>query len=141
MITMFEVRNLDNYVWIPGFEWYYKINNEWNIISYRKRCQNWAELTERPQRFIKPRIKVSSSSKKRFLAVTLYDWLKKQKFYVSRLVAHLFMNYDLNDNTKQIIFKDWNPKNCKMKNLQIGTVSERTLLWINKKHGTIRRRV
>ncbi len=74
------------------------------------------------------------SSKKEFPAVTLYDWMKKHKFYVSRLVAHLFMWYDLNDKTKQIIFKDWNPRNCDVKNLQIWTISERTLNWIKKKY-------
>lgn len=91
-------------------------------------------LDKKPQLTIKPRVKKSKSSKKEFLAVTLYDWFRKQKFYVSRLVAQIFMWYDIKDDTKQIIFKDGNPLNCDIKNLKIWTVSERTLNWIKKKY-------
>lgn len=120
---------------IPWFEWYYVINQHWKIISFWKKSQKWAVLTTKPQTFIKPWIKTSkNSSKKKFAAVTLYDWLNKKKFYVARLVAHLFMWYDLNDKTKQILFKDWNPQNCDVNNLQIWTISDRTMQWMKKKY-------
>lgn len=131
---MFEPGVMKWFVWVPWFEWYYKINKHWRIISYRKRCQKWSKLMEEPQWYVKPRIKRSKSSKKDFLAVTLYDWIKKKKFYVSRLVAHLFMWYDLNDKSKQIIFKDWDPTNCDITNLHLWTVSERTFNWTNKRY-------
>ena len=129
------------YVRIPNFEWYYQINRHWTVISYRRKVHWWAVLDKKPQLTIKPRVKKSKSSKKEFLAVTLYDWFRKQKFYVSRLVAQIFMWYDIKDDTKQIIFKDGNPLNCDIKNLKIWTVSERTFNWMNKKYGKPRRMI
>lgn len=123
------------YVRIPNFEWYYQINRHWTVVSYRRKVHWWAVLDKKPQLTIKPRVKKSKSSKKEFLAVTLYDWFRKQKFYVSRLVAQIFMWYDIKDDTKQIIFKDWDPSNCDIKNLKIGSISERTFNWIKKKYG------
>ena len=133
--TGYKIISTKGYEWIPGFEWYYKINKHWKIISYRRRNNKWAVLSEDPQVFIKPWIKTSKSSKKEFLAVTLYNWLVRQKFYVSRLVAKIFMWYDEKDKTKQIIFKDNNPLNCDIKNLKIWTISETTFNWMNKKYG------
>lgn len=129
------------YVRIPNFEWYYQINRHWTVISYRRKVHWWAVLDKKPQLTIKPRVKKSKSSKKEFLAVTLYDWFRKQKFYVSRLVAQIFMWYDIKDDTKQIIFKDGNPLNCDIKNLKIWTISERTFNWMNKKYGKPRRMI
>jgi len=129
------------YVRIPNFEWYYQINRHWTVVSYRRKVHWWAVLDKKPQLTIKPRVKKSKSSKKEFLAVTLYDWFRKQKFYVSRLVAQIFMWYDIKDDTKQIIFKDGNPLNCDIKNLKIWTISERTFNWMNKKYGKPRRMI
>ena len=129
------------YVRVPNFEWYYQINRHWTVVSYRRKVHWWAVLDKKPQLTIKPRVKKSKSSKKEFLAVTLYDWFRKQKFYVSRLVAQIFMWYDIKDDTKQIIFKDGNPLNCDIKNLKIWTVSERTFNWMNKKYGKPRRMI
>ena len=129
------------YVRVPNFEWYYQINRHWTVVSYRRKVHWWAVLDKKPQLTIKPRVKKSKSSKKEFLAVTLYDWFRKQKFYVSRLVAQIFMWYDIKDDTKQIIFKDGNPLNCDIKNLKIWTISERTFNWMNKKYGKPRRMI
>lgn len=113
---------------IPWFEWYYDINEEGKIRSYRRRTNRWAVLSDKPQILIKPRIKKSKSSwDKEFPAVTLYNWVHKSKFYPSRLVAQLFMWYNPIDKTKQIIFIDWNPMNYCKANLYIWSVSERAL--------------
>lgn len=113
--------------WIPGFEWYYDINEDGKIRSYRKRTNRWAVLSDKPQVLIKPRIKTNGKNKKEFPAVTLYNWIHKSKFYPSRLVAQLFMWYNPTDKTKQIIFIDWNPMNYWKSNLYIWSVSERAL--------------
>lgn len=112
---------------IPGFEWYYDINEDGKIRSYRKRTNRWAVLSDKPQILIKPRVKTSGENKKEFPAVTLYNWIHKSKFYPSRLVAQLFMWYNPIDKTKQIIFIDWNPMNYCKANLYIWSVSERAL--------------
>lgn len=113
--------------WIPWFEWYYDINEDGKIRSYRKRTNRWAVLSETPQVLIKPRVKTSGKNKKEFPAVTLYNGIHKSKFYPSRLVAQLFMWYNPIDKTKQIIFIDWNPMNYWKSNLYIWSVSERAL--------------
>ena len=118
--------------WIPWFEWYYDINEDGKIRSYRKRTNRWAVLSEIPQVLIKPRVKTSGKNKKEFPAVTLYNGIHKSKFYPSRLVAQLFMWYNPIDKTKQIIFIDWNPMNYWKSNLYIWSVSERALNWKRK---------
>ena len=118
--------------WIPWFEWYYDINEDGKIRSYRKRTNRWAVLSDKPQILIKPRVKTSGKNKKEFPAITLYNWIHKSKFYPSRLVAQLFMWYNPIDKTKQIIFIDWNPMNYKRSNLYIWSVSERALNWKRK---------
>lgn len=113
---------------IPGYEWYYDINEEGKIRSYWKIWNRDNKLSDEPQSLIKPRVKKSKSSwEKEFPAVTLYNWIRKQKFYPSRLVAQLFMWYNPTDKTKQIIFIDWNPMNYCKANLYIWSVSERAL--------------
>lgn len=119
---------LNMFKWIPWFEWYYDINEDGKIRSYRKRTNRWAVLSDTPQILIKPRVKKSKSSwDKEFPAVTLYNGIHKSKFYPSRLVAQLFMWYNPIDKTKQIIFIDWNPMNYCKANLYIWSVSERAL--------------
>lgn len=115
------------YVDIPWFEWCYDINELWQIRTYWKRTNKWATLTKEPQGFIKPRTKWSKRRDIQFAAVTLYNWLTntKKKFYVWRLVAKLFMGYDMDDKSKQICHIDWNGMNCAKSNLYIWTVSER----------------
>lgn len=117
---------------IPWFEWYYDINEDGKIRSYRKRTNRWAVLSDTPQVLIKPRVKTSGKNKKEFPAVTLYNGIHKSKFYPSRLVAQLFMWYNPIDKTKQIIFKDGNPMNYWISNLYIWTVSERALNHFHK---------
>lgn len=118
--------------WIPWFEWYYDINEDGKIRSYRKRTNRWAVLSDTPQVLIKPRVKTNGKNKKEFPAVTLYNGIHKSKFYPSRLVAQLFMWYNPIDKTKQIIFIDWNPMNYWKSNLYIWSVSERALNWKRK---------
>lgn len=119
---------MNEFKWIPWFEWYYDINKNWKIRSYWKRGNRWAILKDKPQTLINPRFKTDKKRKEKpVAAVTLYNWIRKQKFYVARLVAQLFMWYNPIDKTKQIIFRDWNWLNCKMDNLYIWTVSERAL--------------
>jgi len=113
--------------WIPWFEWYYDINEDGKIRSYRRRTNRWAVLSDKPQVLIKPRVKTSGKNKKEFPAVTLYNGIYKSKFYPSRLVAQLFMWYNPTDKTKQIIFINWNPMDYWKSNLYIWSVSERAL--------------
>ena len=123
---------MKQFKWIPWFEWYYDINEDGKIRSYRKRTNRWAVLSDKPQVLIKPRIKTSGKNKKEFPAVTLYNGIHKSKFYPSRLVAQLFMWYNPIDKTKQIIFIDWNPMNYWKSNLYIWSVSERALNYKRK---------
>ena len=123
---------MKEFKWIPWFEWYYDINEDGKIRSYRKRTNRWAVLSDTPQVLIKPRVKTSGKNKKEFPAITLYNWIHKSKFYPSRLVAQLFMWYNPIDKTKQIIFIDWNPMNYWKSNLYIWSVSERALNWKRK---------
>ena len=123
---------MKEFKWIPWFEWYYDINEDGKIRSYRKRTNRWAVLSDKPQVLIKPRIKTNGKNKKEFPAVTLYNGIHKSKFYPSRLVAQLFMWYNPIDKTKQIIFIDWNPMNYWKSNLYIWSVSERALNWKRK---------
>ena len=110
---------------IPWFEWCYEINELWHIRSYWKRNNRGSELKPEPQRYIKPRIKYNGKNKHKFASVTLFNWLTHKHFYVARLVAQLFMWYDIKDKSKQICHIDWNGMNCAKSNLYIWTVSER----------------
>ena len=115
------------YKWVPWYEGIYQVNEDWQVRSFREKKRGHCELSKEPQRLLSHR--VNRKKKVRVAEVTLFDWETHKHHYVSRLVAQSFMGYDLNDKSKQIIYKDWNQMNPKKENLRIATVSERTFNW------------
>ena len=115
------------YKWVPWYEGIYEVNEDWQVRSYWEKKQGHCELSKEPQRLLSHWL----NRKKKLTAaqVTLFNGDTHRHHYVSRLVAQSFMGYDVNDKTKQIIFKDWNSMNPKKENLRVATVSERTFNW------------
>ena len=124
--------------WVPWFEGYYSVTRDWDIYSYWKRGNRWAILQDTPQVKMQPRENKDSlkSKSKPRPVVTLYNGLVKKKMFVSRIVAIVFLHYDVNSKL-QIIHKDWDNYNNSVDNLKIWTVSERTLNWIRVKENAI----
>lgn len=118
-------RGNKEYKWVPWYEWIYEVNEDWQVRSYWEKKQWHCELSKEPQRLLSHW--VNRKEKTKVAEVTLFNGDTHKHCYVSRLVAQSFMGYDVNDKTRQIIFKDWNAMNPKRENLRIATVSERAL--------------
>lgn len=115
---------------IPWYEEIYSVSKFGKVYSYYKRSNRWAILCNEPQAEVKPRKNkagVNSNSKVR-PQVTLYKKWTKKKMFVSRLIAWIFLWYDM-DSKLQVIHIDWDNFNNDVDNLKVGTVSERASNW------------
>ena len=119
---------------IKWYEWIYEINQLWQVQSYRKIGQRENSMGKEP-RLIQWRVKKQKCAS--YLQHTLYkqSWEGKYKkhFKTSRLMAQAFFNVNIDDHKIFITYKDWNYKNCSLKNIVIANAKEVHKLGSKKK--------
>ena len=99
------------YLDVIWYEWKYKVNHIWTVISKERKVWNWHAYNLSKERILKPSIA------NWYYFVYLYkDWIWK-KFYIHRLVAECF----LWTNKMQVNHKDWNKLNNNISNLEYVT--------------------